>query len=153
MSGLAIALLLGEPVPSAEAIFWAGIAGAAGVVGLGGFYYALSHGTMGVVAPLSALIGAGLPVVVGLISGESVHAVRALGMGAALTAVVLISLPGGERTTDERRLLRIDLHQGSVTSEELHAELRKPAELARSLAVQVERLRVLSPRPVTALLE
>ena len=104
-------MLVGEPVPSAESIFWAGIAGAAGVVGLGGFYYALSHGTMGVVAPLAALIGAGLPVVVGLISGESVDAGRALGMAAALTAVVLISLPGGERTTDERRLLRIDLHQ------------------------------------------
>ena len=35
----------------------------------------------------------------------------ALGMVAALTAVVLISLPGGERTTDERRLARIDVHQ------------------------------------------
>jgi nucleotide-binding universal stress UspA family protein len=42
---------------------------------------------------------------------------------------------------------------GYIASEELHTELRKPAELARSLAVQVERLRVLSPRPVTALLE
>jgi len=86
-------------------------AGSAGVIGLGAFYYALSHGTMGVVAPLSALIGAGLPVIVGLVYGETIDATRGLGMVAALTAVVLISLPGGERTTDEKRLVRIDVHQ------------------------------------------
>ena len=42
---------------------------------------------------------------------------------------------------------------GYIGSEELQAELRKPAELAQSLAVQVERLRVCSPHPVDALLE
>ena len=36
---------------------------------------------------------------------------------------------------------------------ELAAALRAPAELARSLGVRVERLRVRSPRPVAALLE
>ena len=111
IGGLVLALMVGEPVSSAESVFWAALAGVAGVIGLGGFYYALSRGTMGVVAPLSALIGAGLPVVIGVASGETVDAGRALGMAAALTAVVLISLPGGERTTDERRLVRIDIHQ------------------------------------------
>lgn len=42
---------------------------------------------------------------------------------------------------------------GYIAREELQAELRKPAELARSLAVHVERLRVCSPHPVDALLE
>jgi nucleotide-binding universal stress UspA family protein len=42
---------------------------------------------------------------------------------------------------------------GYVGSEELQADLRKPAELAQSLAVQVERLRVCSPHPVDALLD
>jgi hypothetical protein len=42
---------------------------------------------------------------------------------------------------------------GYVEREDLQDELRKPAELARSLAVQVERLRVCSPHPVDALLE
>jgi len=41
---------------------------------------------------------------------------------------------------------------GYVGREELQAELRRPAELAHSLAVQVERLRVCSPHPVDALL-
>src|SRR5206468_3710971 len=79
--------------------------------GLGGFYYALSRGTMGVVAPLSALVGAGLPVIVGLVAGETIDASRGLGMAVALTAVVLISLPGRARTTDEKRRLRIDVHE------------------------------------------
>jgi uncharacterized membrane protein len=92
-------------------MFWSGAAGIAGVVGLGAFYYALSRGTMGVVAPLSALIGAGLPVIVGVAYGETIDLGRGAGMAIALLAVVLISLPGGERTTDERRLVRIDVSQ------------------------------------------
>jgi drug/metabolite transporter (DMT)-like permease len=66
---------------------------------------------MGVVAPLSALIGAGLPVIVGVTDGEAIDAGRGLGMATALLAVVLISLPSSSPSTDERRRLRIDLHE------------------------------------------
>jgi nucleotide-binding universal stress UspA family protein len=45
------------------------------------------------------------------------------------------------------------LGYGYVEREELQEALCKPAELARSLAVRVERLRVCSPHPVDALLE
>ena len=45
------------------------------------------------------------------------------------------------------------LGYGYVERDELQEALRKPAELAHSLAVQVERLRVCSPHPVDALLE
>lgn len=45
------------------------------------------------------------------------------------------------------------LGYGYIEREDLQDELRKPAELAQSLAVQVERLRVCSPHPVDALLE
>ena len=45
------------------------------------------------------------------------------------------------------------LGYGYIEREDLQAELRKPAELAQSLAVRVERLRVCSPHPVDALLE
>ncbi|HXY86291.1 MAG TPA: universal stress protein [Gaiellaceae bacterium] len=45
------------------------------------------------------------------------------------------------------------LGYGYVERDELQAELLKPAELAQSLAVRVERLRVCSPHPVDALLE
>jgi nucleotide-binding universal stress UspA family protein len=45
------------------------------------------------------------------------------------------------------------LGYGYIEREELQDELRKPAELAQSLAVRVERLRVCSPHPIDALLE
>jgi len=45
------------------------------------------------------------------------------------------------------------LGYGYIEREELQDELRKPAELAHSLAVRVERLRVCSPHPVDALIE
>jgi nucleotide-binding universal stress UspA family protein len=45
------------------------------------------------------------------------------------------------------------LGYGYVERDDLQDELRKPAELAHSLAVRVERLRVCSPHPVDALLE
>jgi universal stress protein family protein len=44
------------------------------------------------------------------------------------------------------------LGYGYIEREDLQEELRKPAELAHSLAVHVERLRVCSPHPVDALL-
>jgi hypothetical protein len=45
------------------------------------------------------------------------------------------------------------LGYGYIEKEALQSELLKPAELAHSLAVRVERLRVCSPHPVDALLE
>lgn len=42
---------------------------------------------------------------------------------------------------------------GYIEREDLQRELLKPAELAHSLTVRVERLRVCSPHPVDALLE
>jgi len=109
LGSLCFAVAAAEPLPTPSSFAWAFAAGTAGIAGLGAFYYALSRGTMGVVAPLTGVIGAGLPVVIGVISGEQLEPVRAVGVVLALTAVVLISLPGTPRTTDERRLLRIDL--------------------------------------------
>ncbi|HVR13839.1 MAG TPA: universal stress protein [Gaiellaceae bacterium] len=43
--------------------------------------------------------------------------------------------------------------QEVVVTEDVDDSLRAPAELARSLAVAVERIRLVSPRPLTALLE
>lgn len=45
------------------------------------------------------------------------------------------------------------LGYGYIEREDLQRELLKPASLAHSLAVRVERLRVCSPHPVHALLE
>jgi nucleotide-binding universal stress UspA family protein len=45
------------------------------------------------------------------------------------------------------------LGYGYIEREDLQTNLRKPAEIAHSLAVHVERLRVCSPHPIDALLE
>jgi drug/metabolite transporter (DMT)-like permease len=65
---------------------------------------------MGLIAPLAALIGAGLPVIVSYLRGEAIGEIRLLGIVLAIGAVVLISLPGGEQTAGERRQAQIDVH-------------------------------------------
>jgi len=104
-----ILVLVGDPVPGAESILWAAIAGISGVGGLAFFYLALARGTMGVVAPLAALIGAGVPVLVGIINGEDVDAPRLMGIALALAAVVLISLPSRTANAAERRVFKADV--------------------------------------------
>jgi len=92
---LASALLVvsGEPRPGDEALAWAAAAGVSGALGLAFFYLALSRGTMGLVAPLTALLGAAIPALVGLLGGDSASPLILAGMASALAAVVLISLP------------------------------------------------------------
>ncbi len=83
----------GEPAPAGDALVLGALAGVAGTLGLGCFYLALSRGTMGLVAPLTALLGAAWPAAYALLRGDSVSRLALLGMAAALVAVVLISLP------------------------------------------------------------
>lgn len=107
----AIVAVSGETAPPVDAFGWASVAGLCGVVGLGAFYRALARGTMGLVAPLSALIGAGVPAVIGMLAGETVGPLRLAGIVVALVAVVLISLPSRRETGAERRALRTDLRE------------------------------------------
>ena len=111
--GLLVTVLIlagsGEAIPSTEAMSWASAAGLSGVVGLGAFYLALSRGTMGLIAPLAALIGAALPALVSIVGGEELSGLRQVGIVLALAAVVLISLPTGEASDAEQRAVRIDL--------------------------------------------
>jgi drug/metabolite transporter (DMT)-like permease len=56
---------------------------------------------MGVVAPLSAVVGAGLPLLVGLLSGERLGPVTLVAIGIALVAIVLATA-GGKAGTGGR---------------------------------------------------
>jgi drug/metabolite transporter (DMT)-like permease len=111
--GLAASLVIlassGEAAPGPESLIWASFAGIAGVGGLGFFYLALARGTMGVVAPLAAVIGAGLPVLVAVIGGEETPILRIAGIAMALVAVVLISVPGRASGEVERKARRVDI--------------------------------------------
>jgi drug/metabolite transporter (DMT)-like permease len=71
---------------------WAIAAGMAGALGLVCFYTALASGTIGVVAPISSL-GALVPVLLGLLTGEQPSLTAWVGMAVAVTGAALASGP------------------------------------------------------------
>ena len=87
-----VAALTGELDADRAYVLPAVLAGAAGLVALVAFYRALATGTMGVVAPVAAL-GAAVPVVAGLLQGESPSALQLVGITVAVAGVVLASGP------------------------------------------------------------
>jgi drug/metabolite transporter (DMT)-like permease len=74
---------------------WAAAAGAAGNVGLVLFYRALAGGVMSVVAPVTAVCAAAVPVLAGVALGDRVGLLAAAGIALALVAVVLVSAEEG----------------------------------------------------------
>jgi drug/metabolite transporter (DMT)-like permease len=79
----------------AGALLWGAAAGVAGGLGLLLFYRSLADGTMSVVAPLTAVSAAAVPVFVGLALGERPSLLALAGVLIALLAVVLVSAEGG----------------------------------------------------------
>jgi drug/metabolite transporter (DMT)-like permease len=71
---------------------WAIAGGVVGLIGLVAFYTALSTGSMGIVAPIAGT-GAIVPVVVGLVGGDSPGVLQILGMAVAIGGVILASGP------------------------------------------------------------
>lgn len=92
-----ITVVMGTAVPGGETFAWAFAGGLAGAVGLASLYYAFANGAMTVVAPISAVVGAVLPVVVGLVEGERPEPVAYVGIVLAIVAVALVSGAIGER--------------------------------------------------------
>jgi drug/metabolite transporter (DMT)-like permease len=94
-----IAVLLLAPLlggsPRAADLGWGAAAGLAGVLGLVVFYQALASGSMSVVAPITALCAAAVPVLVGLLLGERLAPVTGVGIALALVAVLLIAAEEG----------------------------------------------------------
>lgn len=93
-----------RPAPSGADIAWSVAAGLASLAGIFAFYEALARGSMTVVAPVTAVISAIVPVAVGLADGERPSALAFVGVGLALVAVALVSGVGGraERPTPPR---------------------------------------------------
>jgi uncharacterized membrane protein len=91
--------LLGVPLPGRLDLLWSGAAGIAGGVGVALLYRALAVGVMSLVAPVTAVCGVAVPVVIAVVPLDERPAVQAsLGIALALAAVVLIS-QADERTT------------------------------------------------------
>lgn len=86
---LAVALLPGS-VYSGRDMLWGVAAGAVGLLGVVLLYRGLAIGPMSVVAPLTAVLSAVVPVVVGVARGERPGTVALCGVVLAIPAMVLI---------------------------------------------------------------
>lgn len=93
-AGLILLLLvlpfLPETVVTTADIAWGAIAGLAGGSGVAILYRALAIGPMSIVAPLTAVFAAALPVFAGLALGERLSSTTTLGIALAAIAIVLI---------------------------------------------------------------
>jgi drug/metabolite transporter (DMT)-like permease len=85
---------LGGPVTAAD-LGWGAGAGLLGATGLVVFFRALSGGVMSVIAPVTAVTAAAVPVLAGLLGGNRIGAWAAAGILLAVVAVVLVSAEGG----------------------------------------------------------
>lgn len=98
-SGLVFLLLATPLLPDAQVgrqdVLFGALAGVTGSLGVGLLYLALAIGPMTVVAPVTAVCAAIVPLGIGLVLGERPHPVAAVGVGLALLAVVLLSQPEG----------------------------------------------------------
>lgn len=98
---LAVALLRAETPPPPWEIGWALIAGLFGGVGILSLYRGLSTGRMGVVAPISGVLAASIPVALGMVLQGIPGPARIAGMILGLLAVILVSrADGGGRRRD-----------------------------------------------------
>jgi len=94
VAAAAAIVVSGERFPGGESLAWGAAAGMAGACGLYAFYRALASGQMAVVAPLVAVIGAGVPAAVGIARGDQLSALQLGGMACGLAAIVVVSWPG-----------------------------------------------------------
>lgn len=92
---LLLILLFGEPFPTWRDVFIGAAAGIAGALGVLALYTGLAQGRMGVVAPLTAVITATVPILFGLFLEGLPQAHQLAGFAIALLAVWLISSDNG----------------------------------------------------------
>ena len=87
----ALFLLRGEPFPGPADVGWSVATGIAGVIGISALYAGLAAGRMSIVAPVTGVLAAAIPVVVGVVLEGLPGAEVLIGIGLALVAVVLVS--------------------------------------------------------------
>lgn len=100
---LAVVLVIGTAFPPLSELGWGALAGVASGVALAAFYHAMSHGSMTVVAPITAVTSAVLPVGFALIRGDRPAVIAYVGMLLALAAIALVSGAIGVRQIETSR--------------------------------------------------
>ena len=114
--GILVALaalpMLGSSRPTWEAWMWGAAAGLSGAAGLSFLYQGLASGLAAVVSPTAALTGAALPVMFGVLAGESPDPITWIGVAVSLPAVVLLSTERGDGRGAVGASLRMGLISG-----------------------------------------
>jgi drug/metabolite transporter (DMT)-like permease len=77
--------------PSGMDLVWAAVAGVGSALGTAFLYRGLASGRMGVVAPISAVVSAAVPIVVGVATGERPAPLVWIGIAAGLVAIWLVA--------------------------------------------------------------
>lgn len=90
-----LALLFGEAIPPMDALLWGALAGFAGMLGVLGLYSGLASGHMGIIAPLTAVLSAAIPILFSLFTEGAPPVIQIVGFGFALLAVWLLSGANG----------------------------------------------------------
>jgi drug/metabolite transporter (DMT)-like permease len=95
LTGMAIAAVLAvlrhEPSLTGPDIAWAVLGGILGGIGITALYRGLAVGRMGIVAPVTGVLAALIPVVAGIVLEGWPATMVLVGIGLALVAVVLVS--------------------------------------------------------------
>ena len=104
---LALVLAIGraEPLPVIGDLGWAVAAGVAGSIGITSLYYGLATGRIAVVAPITGVLAATIPVAAGWFLQGTPSGLQVVGIGLAIAAVVLVSMstdPAGDRASGVR---------------------------------------------------
>jgi drug/metabolite transporter (DMT)-like permease len=105
------ALFIVPGTPTVAALAWGLLASTAGTSGVLLYLRGLAVGPMGVVAPLSAVVGAGLPLAVGVAGGERPGPIAWFAAGLALIAIFLATL-GTDRVSGARTGILLGLGAG-----------------------------------------
>ena len=90
-----IAAIRGEPFPLGMDLVLCVLAGVMGVIGITSLYRGLAVGRMGVVAPVTGVLAAVIPVVAGIVLEGWPATLVLVGIGLAVVAVVLVSRVAG----------------------------------------------------------
>lgn len=85
------AIVMAEQTPSVFQLFMGGLAGICGTAGLAALYMGLATGRMGIVAPVSAVVSAILPIAVSAFTEGLPDTAKVIGFVAALAAVCFLS--------------------------------------------------------------
>lgn len=109
---ISLAAMFGEKLPGFEDLFMGGLAGIAGLLGLVALYRGLSKGRMSIVAPVSAVVTAIIPVVFASFAEELPEPAQLMGFVVAVAAMWVLS--SSDKTMKiEIRELRLPIVAGT----------------------------------------